>query len=89
MADRAFVGLPAAEDLVGECTYSAAIDKPACGQPAAHHVVGRAEGWGWVSLNACSDHLSIAVAGCAEVRDVHGAEGCSGVHYKPAGEGRG
>ncbi|MEV2239453.1 hypothetical protein [Micromonospora sp. NPDC049891] len=85
---RPFVGLPTAEDRSTECTYSADLDKPSCGQPATQHVVGRAEGWGWVFLNTCTDHLSIAVAGCAEVGDVHAAEGCPGVHYEPVGGGR-
>jgi hypothetical protein len=89
VAERPFVGLPAAEDLAGECTYSADLDKPACGQTVTHHVVGRAEGWGWVLLNTCADHLPIAVAGCAEVGDVHAAEDCSGVHYEPVGGDRG
>lgn len=89
MADRPFVGPPAADDRAGECDYSADLDKPACGQPVTSHVIGRAGGWGWVSLNTCADHLPVAVAGCLEVGDVHAAEGCSGVHYQPSGDGRG
>ncbi|WP_328344913.1 hypothetical protein [Micromonospora sp. NBC_00421] len=88
MADRTFVGLPTVGGQDAACAYSPDIDKPACGQEVTHHVIGRSEGWGWVALNTCADHLPFAVAACA-VLDVHTAGGCSGVHHEPAGDGRG
>ncbi|MEU7677935.1 hypothetical protein AB0C42_24345 [Micromonospora taraxaci] len=76
---KPFVGLPTTTDTAG-CAYAADLDMPGCGQPAAVHVIGRAEGWGWVALNTCGAHLPIAKAGCAEIADEHPAEGCNGEH---------
>lgn len=77
-----FVGLPSAPLATG-CAYAADLDQPPCGQPVTVHLVGRAEGWGWVGLNTCAGHLSIARAGCAEIADEHPAEGCNGEHFAP------
>ncbi|MBM0279672.1 hypothetical protein [Micromonospora tarensis] len=78
---KPFVGLPVAE--AATCAYSADLDQPACGQPTTVHVLGWAEGWGWVVLNTCAGHLDIAKAGCAVIGGEHPAAGCSGEHHVP------
>ncbi|MBM0275343.1 hypothetical protein [Micromonospora tarensis] len=78
---KPFVGAPTVD---AGCAYSADLDQPACGQPVTVHVIGRAEGWGWVSLKSCAEHAPVAVAGCVEIGDIHPAEGCSGEHHAPA-----
>ncbi|GIH70314.1 hypothetical protein [Sphaerimonospora thailandensis] len=77
-----FVGLPTPPGAAG-CAFAPDIDREGCVEPATVHVIGRAEGWGWVALHTCGAHLSIAKAGCVEIADEHPAEGCSGEHYAP------
>ena len=77
---KPFVGLPTIPGGAG-CAYAADLDQPSCDQDVTVHVIGRAEGWGWVALNTCGDHLGIARAGCAEIADEHPAEGCNGEHH--------
>lgn len=79
---KPFVGLPT--DAAPGCAYAADLDQPGCGQPVTVHIIGRAEGWGWVALSSCGSHAPIAAAGCAEVADIHPAAGCTGDHRAPA-----
>ncbi len=85
MNPKPFVGLPAEGVDTATCSYAADLDQPGCGQDVTAHVIGWAQGWGWVALNTCGGHQRIAEAGCVYVADVHPADGCAGEHSAPAG----
>lgn len=80
---KPFVGLPRQDGLVS-CSYAAGLDTPGCPAPTTVHIIGRADGWGWVALDSCDPHAPIAAASCAEIADIHPAEGCAGEHHAPA-----
>jgi len=52
------VGLPSEDD--GSCKFAPTPSDPTCSKPAVIHILGRAKGWGNVSLATCVEHAGIA-----------------------------
>jgi hypothetical protein len=70
---KPFVGLPTEADK--GCAYSAALDSPACRQPATTHLAVHCD-WGNVGLASCAAHVGYARAAGTVLADHAYTERC-------------